>query len=543
MTRKHQSIKFLFHVFSFALIFCFNTNAYASDSSAIISTSVYQDATRQLTIKEIQEIDSIGLFKSVNNKENLGFSSDMTWVKVVVHNPGGKTRNLLLRWKESLTHYVRMYEIGKDTIRESISGHSIDDSEKEIVSNAICFPLVLPAKSTTTCFLQIDSPYNKEINVSLVNRQQLDTDERIYNIFAGAIFCSLLVISLYNLFLGISLRDSLYFHFVAANMVDTVAATTMLGLMPTVFPFIPYNTSPFSTTLSVGLFGIFSANFVIQFLKLKQQDKGWYWVLVGTIIGEFIAIIHGTISYYVYNGTYILIPLGNLIFVTLTFVAVVVAYKKGSRDARFLLIGWFVLWFGLMIKLLTIVGVIPSSWFSEYFVYTSGVIESILLSFALADRYHHLQQDKLQLEIDLRTKEKDLSIFATDTKISYDERKKFLMDLHELAENEPNALRNKLRSLILDLTQKLNREEKFIHKANNIHILNSEFEDKLRSAFPQLGKNDLEICGYIKLNLSVKEIAEIRRTSEGAIKMARHRLKRKLFLEDKSLEDFIQSEF
>ena len=186
---------------------------------------------------------------------------------------------------------------------------------------------------------------------------------------------------------------------------------------------------------------------------------------------------------------------------------------------------------------------VPSSWFSDYFVYMSGVIESILLSFALADRYNRLQYEKLQLEINLRTKEKDLGMFAANSRIRYNERENFLADLQLLARSEANDLTYKLKSLILNLSQNLNREKEFVYKAENIQVLNAEFENKLKSAFPQLNKTDIELCGYIKLNLSVKEIAEMRRTSEAAVKMARYRLKGKLQLDKQKLDDFIRSNF
>lgn len=276
---------------------------------------------------------------------------------------------------------------------------------------------------------------------------------------------------------------------------------------------------------------------------MKQKDRVWYWIFIFLIILEFIAIIQGSVSYYFFNGTYILIPLVNLVFITLTFVSVVVAYIKGMRDARFLLVGWLVFWFGLMVKLLTIVGLLPSSWFSDYFVYISGVIESILLSFALADRYNRLQKEKIQLEIDLRTKEKDLTLLAANNKVRFNERKIFLSDLQELAKNKPANLPGKLRSLIINLMQKLDSEGKFIHKADNIKVINAEFENKIKSVFPELSQSEIELCGFIKLNMSIKEIADIKRSTEAAVKMARYRLKNKLQLREQKLDDFIQSNF
>lgn len=519
------------------------SNVCAKSSPAIVSTSLYQDATKKLTLSEIQEKDSMGLFEAIDPVIILAYTGDISWIKIVVTNPGEKSHQTFLRYKKPLTHSVHFYEIGKDSIRESISGYSVPDSSKEVIANAACFPVNLPHHSTNTYFLQISSPYSKEVDISLIDRKQLDQDEREYNLFASAVIFALIVISFYNMFLGIALKDSMYFHFVITNIGDTLSTAAMLGITPFVFPFLPFARSPLFNACTIGLFGALSANFVIQFLKLKQQHRLWYWILIFIIAIELFAIVHGTISYYWHEGTYGLIAPINLVCIPITFVACIVAYLRGNKDARFLFLGWLFLLTGAIIKLLSVQGFIPASWLSDHFIYIADVMESVLLSFALADRYNRLQTEKLQLEIDLRTKDKDLSLFAANNKVRYNERKIFLSDLQELAKSEPENLPNKLKSLIFNIGQKLDSEGKFIHKADNIQVLNAEFEDKLKSSFPNLNQSDIELCGYIKLNMSVKEIADMKRTSEAAIKMARYRLKGKLQLDDQKLDDFIQANF
>ncbi len=541
MIKNHKSYNPIICMIS--ILICITSNSYANSIPAIESISLYQDESRKLSLQEIQKKDSLGLFKAIDPVTILAYTDDISWIKVIVTNTKDEGLNLYLRYKKPLTHLVHFYEIGHDSIRESISGYSVPDSNKEVISNSICFPVVLPPNSVNTYFMQVSSPYSKEVDISLIKRKQLEKDERGYNLFAGAVIFALIVISLYNMFLGIGLKDSMYFHFVITNIGDTLSTAAMLGVMPHVFPFLPFATSPLFNASSIGLFGALSANFVIQFLKLKQHNKVWYWILIFIIVIELLAIVHGTISYYWNDGTYGLIAPINLVCIPITFVACIVAYYKGTKDARFLFFGWLFLLAGSSILLLKVQGFIPSSWFSDHFVYIADVLESVLLSFALADRYNRMQNEKLQLEIDLRTKEKDISLLAANNKVRYNERKIFLSDLQELAKSKPESLPDKLKSLIFNLVQKLDSEGKLMHKADNIQVLNAEFEEKIKSAFPDLSQSDVELCGYIKLNMSIKEIADMKRTSEAAIKMARYRLKGKLKLGAQKLEDFIQSKF
>ncbi len=535
-TLKQCGLLILFVLFTF--------NALGNSHPSIESISLFEDASKNLSFSEIHRNDSLGLFKDMNPVTSLAYTGSNIWIKIVVSNHDDKSYDKILRWKKSLTHLVCFYETDTDGVyHKSISGYAIPDSDKEVISNAICFPITLQPNSKKNYFLQVRSPYSIEIDISLIDKIQLEKDERDFNLFAGAVIFALIVISLYNLFLGIGLKDSMYFHFVITNIGDTLSMAAMLAVMPLVFPFLPFARTPFFNAASIGVFGALSANFVIQFLKLKQNHRVWYWVLLFVIIINLLAIVHGTISYYKYDGSYNLIAPIHFFTIPTTFVVCVVSYFKGNRDTRFLLIGLFFLMVGAISKLLTIQGIISGTWFTNHFIYIADVLESVLLSFALADRYNRIQNEKLKLEIDLRTKDKDISLLAANNKVRFNERKIFLSDLQELAKIEPENLPNKLRSLIFNLVQKLDSEGKLMHKADNIQVLNAEFESKIKSSFPELSQSDIELCGYIKLNMSVKEIADIKRTTEAAIKMARYRLKAKLQLDDIRLDDYIQINF
>ena len=61
---------------------------------------------------------------------------------------------------------------------------------------------------------------------------------------------------------------------------------------------------------------------------------------------------------------------------------------------------------------------------------------------------------------------------------------------------------------------------------------NKKLFQTLSGQFPRLTKNDLKLCGYIVMNLSIKDIAQLLQKSENSVKVAIFRLKRKLGLED-----------
>lgn len=61
--------------------------------------------------------------------------------------------------------------------------------------------------------------------------------------------------------------------------------------------------------------------------------------------------------------------------------------------------------------------------------------------------------------------------------------------------------------------------------------VHSDFYDKLNNLFPDLSPNELKLCAFLRLNMSTKEIASITYLSVNSINIARHRLRKKLNIE------------
>lgn len=69
-----------------------------------------------------------------------------------------------------------------------------------------------------------------------------------------------------------------------------------------------------------------------------------------------------------------------------------------------------------------------------------------------------------------------------------------------------------------------------------------EFYKKLLQRFPELTKNEIRLCAFMKMNLSSKEISAITQQSPHSIVVARSRLRKKLMLdENQSLTSFLNT--
>ncbi|MFH0867194.1 MAG: response regulator [Bacteroidota bacterium] len=163
----------------------------------------------------------------------------------------------------------------------------------------------------------------------------------------------------------------------------------------------------------------------------------------------------------------------------------------------------------------------------------------------------HLKIVKMQEEL---VKEKE-RIHLKEMEFLQNEKKQ-IEDKLELAQKELVCISleiSKTNSMIIEMTDKISVEIKefkpdtddriaaIIHSFTAIREkenwneietrfikLHSDFFEKLLKSFPELTKNELKLCAFLRLNLSTKEIAAITLQSEDAIKKARYRLRQKL---------------
>lgn len=87
-----------------------------------------------------------------------------------------------------------------------------------------------------------------------------------------------------------------------------------------------------------------------------------------------------------------------------------------------------------------------------------------------------------------------------------------------------------LRKLIQEFRQKGAVYEKFDIQQSGLREVNARFFAELRERYPDLTKQEQELCGFIRLNLDTKEIATLRNIHPASVKKMRHRIRKKMGL-------------
>ncbi|GAA0712059.1 hypothetical protein GCM10009430_02100 [Aquimarina litoralis] len=150
-----------------------------------------------------------------------------------------------------------------------------------------------------------------------------------------------------------------------------------------------------------------------------------------------------------------------------------------------------------------------------------------------------LSQKIVDLNSEVTTKKEEVNQLLTETVIHLNTKEKLAENLAKLSKEEGDVT---LKGIIADLKADKLEDSKILMLKKNIETLNYDFLKSLKSSHPNLTKTDIEVCSFIKIGLSRKEISNLRNTSLDAIKSTRFRLKKKLQLSaDQSLDDYIKS--
>ncbi len=147
---------------------------------------------------------------------------------------------------------------------------------------------------------------------------------------------------------------------------------------------------------------------------------------------------------------------------------------------------------------------------------------------------HRLVQQALEL------KKHDLTNVVLHNTQIYDSNQKIIERLEEISQQKTN-LDQHIRSLLIDLQGQNQVSDRSINLQANIESVNEEFYENLKKRYPDLSKSEAELCGYIRINLSSKDISILKNVEADSVKKSKTRLRRKLGISpDADIYEFVR---
>lgn len=169
-----------------------------------------------------------------------------------------------------------------------------------------------------------------------------------------------------------------------------------------------------------------------------------------------------------------------------------------------------------------------------------GLVLSLFGFYGIRQRLKRNKLEKEKVDTELAFKKKELTTHALHLAKKNEVLEGLKQKAEELKEKEASkkGYQQLIRTINFDLQDDTNWEN-FARYFEEVH---KDFNQKVKTKYPQLTSNELRLMALLKMNLSSKEIANILNISTEGIKKARYRLRKKLNIAtEDSLQDLVLS--
>lgn len=409
-----------------------------------------EDKDAILSLAAVQQLSDTAFKKGKQNILNFGNTSSAWWVKIKYLSQANLPIHLLIDAPN--IEYITAYTTDSTGEVVKFQTGSLEKKSPGVVIGS-SFMLNLPVTHTIaqkTIYLRLKS------NNILLAPIKLSTSNNIIkqplNVEIEYIYIGLLLgLLLYNLFLYFSIKDITYLYYVC--YVFTLSCYILMYLRGYSFVFgddfrILFNEHPHVfmglSLIALLMFGSKLLNIETTAPKLKQSFYilGCFGILL--VFTSILGFKHLSSSLTQYLSFFT---------VLVVLIAGIIAYRNGHKPAKYFIIAWFLIWVSTVIVTFSFAGLMVQNELTIQLVPLSTIIELLLLSFALGDRYKAIMQAEQTL------RDENLLLVKTQNQRleeSVNERTLQLSSTIKALE-ESNAVKNKLFSIIAhDLKSPLN---------------------------------------------------------------------------------------
>ena len=354
-----------------------------------------EDRSARLTLAEVLRPEAAARFRALPGPEdvNFGYSASAYWLRFPLRVAAGAATNWLLEIAYPSLDHVEVYlvEDGRELSAQQ-AGDLQPFSQRPFAHRNLVFPLAFAPPHEYTVYVRAVSQGNLTLPMTLWTERALHQhDQRRYGLHA-LYLGALLALATYNLLLFFSLRERQYLEYVVFAACMAVGLASLYGLgNQFLWPEWPwFGNAVFPAAMSAtGLFGaLFTRSFLDSRRTIPRLDR-----IIVVLVACFVAGVLGPFLA-PYRLAAIFVSLTGAGFSGLAVVAGVVALKRDYHGARYFLIAWTLLLVGVLVTGLRNLSIVPTNALTAHAMQLGSALEMLLLSFALADRFHFLRRAK-----------------------------------------------------------------------------------------------------------------------------------------------------
>lgn len=276
------------------------------------------------------------------------------------------------------------------------TGQQFPFQQRAVNFRNYAFPLQFVDTTPTTYYLYVNSVGAIRVPLKIWQEDSFFDFRERADLFLGLFFGGMIILTLYNLFIYLSIEDNSYLYLVLYMTGAMIFYLAYKGLgFQYVWPDTPLATK-YVLAFMTYLTTLAGAQFSRSFLKTRKVtpriDYALIVLMAACPLGILIVLVFGHAVNIVYQS----------IFATLAVTLVVISsgyrlLKQHFQPARFYLAAWGFVVIGVTINNLETIALIPSNFITTSILPVSFALQCLFLSFALANRISNLENEKMRL--------------------------------------------------------------------------------------------------------------------------------------------------
>ncbi|MBF0239085.1 MAG: GAF domain-containing protein [SAR324 cluster bacterium] len=359
---------------------------------------ILEDKDGTTTIEQIISAEWSNKFiQSSVDIPNFGFTRSVYWVRVELDHDSPHETRWFLEVGYPLLDQIVLYSKDESGVwQQTLTGDTYPFSQRPLNFRNFVFPLNLEGGRSETLYLRIKTESSMQIPLNLWSPDKFAEriNREVYGL--GIYYGIMLVMILYNLFIYVSVRDIGYLFYVLFITLYALIQLALNGLafeyLWPDFPWWANRSIPFLIALTEIPLILFTRNYLRLKDYLPRTD----------LFFKAMVLIHAVLTILPFVAGYSLsiktmIYLVVVICLAMTW-AGISTLTKGSREARFFVFAWGAFFLGALVYSFQKVGLIPSSFITEYGVQFGSAGGVILLSLGLADKINELKKESAQAQ-------------------------------------------------------------------------------------------------------------------------------------------------
>ncbi len=386
---------------------------YRLDSVA----SVFIDETKTLSFDNILSSEHQARFADTDGNLTFGYQDTNIWIRFNIKaSDAGK--EWLLNVPAPYLEYINFYQLVDGKWRKSESGYYRKKAPEAMYTGHV-LPLVFSNENEALVYVMVSGNGPKTFPVFVSTKESLTRQSLAAHLGYGVFFGILIVMFCYNLFIYLALRNINFLLYIITIVMTFLIFASASGygglyLWPD-FPQMNY----YAGRISLPLQGIAVAVFTLSFLEVRKYSTVMYYIILSVIPLSILAGIL-IVTGLMYSAGNHLISIGTISYMT----AGIVCRAKGNTAASYFIAAWSIYLVGGLLLTLRNSGLLPYNFFTTHFVEIGAAMETIIIAFALAERYRRLRIEKeeaqsLALKLQQETNEKlEIKVAERTTELS-----------------------------------------------------------------------------------------------------------------------------